>query len=283
MEIKGLNMTYGKTKALVDVNLNIEGNKIYGLLGRNGAGKTTLLNLITSKLFATSGEISIDGEMVKENDIALNKIFYMMEKNLYPEGLRIKKIFLWTKEFYTSFDIEYAKALALKFGLNINKKVKELSTGYISIFKVILTLASNAEVLIFDEPILGLDANHRDRFYKELLYNYSETPRTIIISTHLIDEVASVLENVIIIKEGKIILNKPVEELLESAYMISGESTKVDKYIADKNFIGEENMGKFKSVTVLEKMQSKNEESARALDLEINKAELQKLFISLTN
>jgi ABC-2 type transport system ATP-binding protein len=283
IEIKGLSMDYGNTKALDDVNLIIESNKIYGLLGRNGAGKTTLLNLITTKIFATKGEIIINGMSVTENDSSLSKVFYMMERNLYPDTLRVKQIFKWTKEYYTSFDMEYAKNLSVKFGLNINKKVKELSTGYTSIFKAILALASNAEILMFDEPVLGLDANHRDMFYKELILNYSEKPKTIIISTHLIEEVSSVLEDAIIIKEGKIIFNKPVEELLASAYVISGEAEKVDKYIVDKKYIGEEIMGKFKAVTVLETIQDKGRELAKALDLDINNAELQKLFISLTN
>lgn len=283
IEIKGITKDYGDTKALDNVSLKIEPNKIYGLLGRNGAGKTTLLNLMTNKIFPTSGEITIDGATVCENDETLNNIFYMMEKNLYPEALKVKEIFRWTKEFYINFDIEYAKALSDKFGLKLNKKIKELSTGYRSIFKAITALASNANIIAFDEPVLGLDANHRDMFYKELIANYSKNPKTIIISTHLIEEVANVLEEAIIIKNGRVILKESVEELLASAYTVSGEATKVDKYIEGKKCIGEEVMGKFKSVTVLESIQDKNKDMLKELDLEINKAELQKLFISLTN
>lgn len=283
IEIQGITMDYGNTKALDNISLTIEPNKIYGLLGRNGAGKTTLLNLLTNKMFPTSGDIKIDGDTVFENDKELNNIYYMMEKNLYPQGLKVKEIFKWTKVFYTSFDMEYAKVLSDKFGLNINKKIKTLSTGYTSIFKAILALSSYANIIIFDEPILGLDANHRDMFYKELIANYSENPRTIIISTHLIEEVANVLEEAIIIKDGRIILKQSIEELLASSYTVSGEAAKVDKYIENKKCVGEETMGKFKHVTVLESIQSKNKALAKELDLELNKAELQKLFISLTN
>ncbi|QNO15520.1 ABC transporter ATP-binding protein [Alkalicella caledoniensis] len=281
IEIKNLTKNYGGTKALDSINLTIEPNKIYGLLGRNGAGKTTLLNIMTNKLFPTTGEITLDGETVFENDKALNNIFYMMERNLYPEGMKIKEVFKWTKEFYTEFDTEYAEKLAEKFGLNINKKVKEQSTGYSSIFKAIVALATNANVLIFDEPVLGLDANHRDLLYKEILSNYIDNPKTIIISTHLIEEIADILEEVIIIKAGKVVLKKSVEELLSSAYTISGESSKVEQYLIDKKHIGTETMGKFKSVTVLEN--KKDHKLAMELDLEFGKAELQKLFISLTN
>lgn len=283
IQINKLTKTYGDTKALDNVSISIEPNKIYGLLGRNGAGKTTLLNLMTNKIFPTEGTITIDGESVIENDRALGKIYYMMDKNLYPETLKIKEIFKWTKEFNPSFDTEYATKLSEKFELNINKKVRELSTGFSSIFKAIITLASNASIMLLDEPVLGLDANHRDIFYKELIINYSKEPKTIIISTHLIEEVADVLEEAIIIKQGKIIKKESVEDLLTSAYTIAGEASNVDEYIKDRKYIGEEIMGKFKSVTVLESLENKNKDLAKKLNLEFSKVELQKLFISLTN
>jgi len=283
IEFNNITKCYKDTKALNNINLTIEENKIYGLLGRNGAGKTTLLNLLTNKIFPTEGDITIDGVSVFENDIALNNMFYMMEKSLYPEGLKVKEIFKWTKEYYPKFDIDYANNLAKKFGLNINKKIKELSTGYGSMFKAIVALASNTNILIFDEPVLGLDANHRDMFYKELITNYSENPKTIIISTHLIEEIEDVLEEVIIIKEGQIIEKKSVEELLSSAYTVSGETSKVDIYLKNKLYVGEETIGRFKSATVLEAAQYKDNALANELDLEFSNVQLQKLFISLTN
>ena len=283
IEIKGITKVYGNTKALDNINLTIEPNKIYGLLGRNGAGKTTLLNLITNKIFPTDGEITIDGDKVLENDKILNKVFYMMEKNLYPDSIKVKEVFKWTKEFYTKFDINYANSLSEKFKLNTNKKIKQLSTGYVSIFKAIIALAANVSILLFDEPVLGLDANHREMFYKELILNYSTKPKTIIISTHLIEEVADVLEEAIIIKEGRIIAKKSVEKLVASAYTVSGETAKVDKYLKGKEYIREENIGAFKAAVVLESIENKNAELADELGLEFGKVELQKLFISLTN
>lgn len=283
IEIKGISKNYGSTKALDKVTITIETNRIYGLLGRNGAGKTTLLNLMTNRIFPTEGDIMIDGETVFENDKVLSNMFYMTEQNLYPEGEKIKNIFKWTKEFYPLFDMEYAKGLSEKFGLDINKKVKGLSTGYNSIFKAITALASNADIVLFDEPVLGLDANHRDMFYKELIANYNESPKTIIISTHLIEEVAAVLEEAIIIREGKLIVKQSVEELLSGAYTVSGEASKVDKYIQGKKCIGIETMGSFKSATILEAAKDKDQALAEELKVEFTKAELQKLFISLTN
>lgn len=283
IEIKNMSKYYGNFCALKDISLKIEPNKIYGLLGRNGAGKTTLLNLINNRLFPTEGEITIDGEGVLENDKAIGKMFYMTEKDLYPEAMKVGKAFMWTKEFYPSFDMEYAMALSKKFSLNTKKKIKALSTGQNSIMKLIITLASNAEVLMFDEPILGLDANHRELFYKELLQNFIDKPKTIILSTHIIEEISDILERVIIIKDKAIAVDDSVENLLERAYSVAGAANKVDEFIKDKNPINTEVLGSFKSATILGELTVKDRETINSFELEINKVELQKLFIHLTN
>ncbi|MFZ5987580.1 MAG: ABC transporter ATP-binding protein [Bacillota bacterium] len=283
IEIKNITKYYGKTCALDKVSLKIEPNKIYGLLGRNGAGKTTLLNLVTNRLFPTEGEITIDSENVLENDSAIGKIFYMAEKNLYPEGMKVKDVFRWTKEFYPSFDCDYALNLCDKFALNPQKKIKSLSTGYNSVSKLITALASNAEVLIFDEPVLGLDAHHRDLFYKELLASYIEKPKTIILSTHIIEEIADILERVIIIKDKKIAVNDSVENLLKSAYCVSGPSDSIEKFIAGRNCINIDQMASFKSAIIMGEITDADKDTAKKLNLEFSKVELQKLFIHLTS
>lgn len=282
IQISNLTKEYGNHKVLDNVSLTIEENKIYGLLGRNGAGKTTLLNLITNRIFATEGNIKIDDEDVIENSNALGKIYFMTEQDLYPEGMKIKDLFKWSKEFYKSFDMDYALNLSKKFGLNINKKFKELSTGYSSICKIIITLSSGAEILLFDEPVLGLDANHRDMFYKELVANYIDEPKTIILSTHIIEEVSEILEKVIIIKDGKVLGDKEVESLLGEAYLVSGAADKVEKYIEDKKCINIESIAGFKAATIIGKLTDENKMQIRSLELETSKVELQKLFIHLT-
>lgn len=282
IKISNLTKEYGKNRVLDNVSLTIEENKIYGLLGRNGAGKTTLLNLITNRIFPSGGSVTIDNEDVIENSKALGKAYFMTEQDLYPEGMKIKDIFKWSKEFYKNFDMDYALNLSEKFGLNINKKFKELSTGYSSICKIITTLASGAEILIFDEPVLGLDANHRDMFYKELVANYIDEPKTIILSTHIIEEVSEILEKVIIIKDGKVLGDKEVESLLAEAYLISGPSEKVEKYIKDKKCINIESIAGFKAATIIGKITDENKIQIRDLELETSKVELQKLFIHLT-
>jgi ABC-2 type transport system ATP-binding protein len=283
IEIKNVSKAYGKTVALKNVTATIADGKICGFLGRNGAGKTTLLNIITNRLFADQGQVLIDGEPALENDRAQAKIFYMTEKTLYPNDMKARDVFRLTQGFYPQFDLGYAAALADRFKLETGKKIGELSTGYLSIFKLILTLASNAPVIIFDEPVLGLDANHRDLFYKELVAHYNAAPKTVILSTHLIEEAARLLEEVIIIKEGQILLTQPVEELLALAYTVSGSQENVDRYAVGKKVIREEALGRFKAATIYQKRNGTDQETLAQLGLDLAPARLQELFISLTH
>lgn len=162
IEIKGITKDFKNTRALNNVNLTFEENKIYGLLGRNGAGKSTLLKIISNRIFTDSGSVTVDGINSMEDDRALSKIYIMSESNLYPPKMKIKNIFKWTKEFYPAFDLDYANKLSKAFNLNVNKNTRSLSTGYNSIFKIIIALSVNVPYLFLDEPVLGLDANHRD-------------------------------------------------------------------------------------------------------------------------
>lgn len=282
INISNINKSYGTKEVLTNLTLTFEENKIYGLLGRNGAGKTTLLNLITDRLMLDSGEITVDGEPIYENDRALEKIYYMTERNLFPEEFKVKDVFKWTKEFYPGFEGDYALKLAKKFELNINKKIKELSTGYGSICKIIAALASGAEVLIFDEPVLGLDANHRELFYKELMENYIQKPKTIILSTHIIEEVSTLIEKVIIIKEGKIITSDEAEELLNKAYTVSGLGENIESYLKNKKVVNIEELASFKAATIMGEISKEDKLLAEKLELKFSKVELQKLFIYLT-
>jgi ABC-2 type transport system ATP-binding protein len=283
IEIKNVSKAYGKTVALKNVTATFTDGKICGFLGRNGAGKTTLLNIITNRLFADQGQVLIDGEPAVENDRAQAKLFYMTEKTLYPMDMRIREVFQLTRGFFPQFDLTYADSLAERFKLETEKKVGDLSTGYQSIFKLVLTLASNAPVIIFDEPVLGLDANHRDQFYRELLSHYNAAPKTVILSTHLIEEAAGLLEEVVIIKEGQILFTRPAEELLQLAYTVSGSQENVDRYITGKNVIRQETLGRFKEATILQKRSGNDQEALAHLGLDLTPTRLQELIISLTN
>lgn len=277
IELKNLTKHYKDTKALEDISLTIEYGKIYGLLGRNGAGKSTMVNLISNRIFPTSGEIFVDGEMSIENDEALRKIFTMSEHNLLPVDRKFKDAVKLVKEFYPTLDEDYAFALAEKFELDVKKKLMSLSTGYSSISKLIIALASGADYIFFDEPVLGLDPNHRELFYKELIDRYANTGSTFVISTHLIDECASLIEKAIIIDKGRLVTAEDTEKIMQDSYTVTGPAELVDKYTAGKTVIGSDNVGGIKSAYVKGKAENVPQ------GLEISKASLQSLFIRMTN
>ena len=279
IEVKNITKCYGSTTALKNVTLTFEENKICGLLGRNGAGKSTLLNLITNKIFPTEGAVFIDGAPVLENDAVLKDVYCMSEQTLYPDSMRVQDVFKWTKEFYPGMDTAYAHTLADKFALNTRKKIKALSTGYKSIYKIVAALSCNAPILLLDEPVLGLDANYRDVFYRELIESYSRAPRTIVLSTHLIEEAASVIENIAIIKDGVIIMNGTTHDALKAGMTVTGPAGLVDSVIQGQKVLGQDTLGGMKSVYVLGAI----DESRLPQGIEVSPLNLQNLFIHLTN
>ena len=277
IELKNLTKHYKDTKALEDVTLTIEYGKIYGLLGRNGAGKSTMVNLISNRIFPTSGEIFVDGEPSIENDSALRKIFTMSEHNLLPVDKKFKDAVKIVSMFYPDFDKDYAFRLAQMFELDVKKKLMSLSTGYSSIAKLIIALASGADYIFFDEPVLGLDANHRELFYRLLIERYAETGSTFIISTHLIDECANLIEKAIIIDKGRLVTADDTERIMENSYTVTGPAELVDKYTAGKTVVGSDTVGGIRSAYVKGKPENVPQ------GLEISKASLQSLFIQMTN
>ena len=274
---------YNTKPAVTNINLEFEKGYIYGLLGRNGAGKTTIINIITNRIFATEGQVFIGGDNAVENDFAQAKIFSMTEKSSYPSEMKVRDGLKWVKGFYDNFDTQYANKLCKLFNIDTSKSLKALSTGYNSIFKLILTLASTAEIMIFDEPVLGLDANYREIFYKEVLKRFAELNNTIIISTHLIEEISNIVEKIIIIDEGKIIANASTDEIKENAYVVSGNKTKVEEFIKTRKILHTESLGNYLAVTINDKVSSKDLHDAKTLDLEITAPKLQEVFIKLTS
>ncbi len=282
LETKNLSKNYGAVRALKDFSVRLEGNKIYGLLGRNGAGKTTFLNLISSRIFADRGDVTLFGQNAVENQDLLAKMCYMPEKNLFIPSMRVSEIISSAARFYETFDIAYAQRLCEKFDLNVKKKFKALSRGYESIIKVIIGLASRAPVTIFDEPVLGLDAAVRDLFYRELIEDYANAPRTYIVSTHLIEESADVFEEVLIIKEGALIGHLTVEELKERACYVSGKADAVDNAAAGLNILHTEMVGNVKVCVIYDKLSEDKREELLRHDVDISPVPVQKIFIYLT-
>lgn len=243
LKIKEISKTYGKNIILDNVSINIEPQKIYGLLGNNGAGKSTLLNIINNRIFSTTGKVELSGKSIFDNEKSLNKIYLMSEDDLYPSKLKINSLFKLTEKFYGEFDWDLAHQMLEEFELNPSKHLNKLSTGYRSITKLIVALCVPCDYIFLDEPVLGLDANHREMFYNFLLDTYQERLRTFVISTHLIEEISNLLERVIILDKGKIIDDNELEQLLYEAYVLSGSTNEIEDLLKDVQVLDKEVLG----------------------------------------
>lgn len=282
IEIKNLYKSYGKTGVLKGINLNLEENKIYGLLGRNGAGKTTLLNIISNQIRKTSGEVKLYGENVFENPKQVENICIVKDSGFGMEEIKVKKIFEAARMLYKNWDEEYKNQLVKEFDLNVRKKYNKLSRGNQTKVGLIVGLASRAKLTIFDEPSLGLDAATRYKFYNLLLEDFENNPRTIIISTHLIDEVANLFEEVIILKDGQVYIKDEVANILKKGYFLNGKEENIIPVIRNKNIIHREEFGNSIIIGIFDDLDEREKSMLRQNNVEISQIPLQKLFIYLT-
>lgn len=276
MKLSCHNLTrkFGDTTALNGVNLCLDEPKIYGLLGRNGAGKTTLLRLITNYIQPTEGSITLDEQNVWENEKAQHQIFLVTETSYFAE-MNANNLIQLMSEIYPSFDKQQCLDYAKRFELDLNKKYTALSTGYKSVLRAVLSLSVHTPFLFLDEPTLGMDAFHRELFYKLLIESYSESPSCILLSTHLISEVEGLLENVIILDHGKVLIDESSEQLLAQGYCVSGRISDVDDYCSGKNVIGSSVVGGLKTTAIL------GERNNVPDTLDVTGLSLQQLFVQL--
>ncbi|MFA5576913.1 MAG: ABC transporter ATP-binding protein [Tissierellaceae bacterium] len=282
LEIKGLNKSFGSNLVLKDINLDIEGNKIYGLLGRNGAGKTTLLNLISSQLIRNSGDIKYQGEEIFENSKAIEDMCLVKPLPESSKDKKVRDIFTMARLMYKNWDESYKEQLISEFNLNTNKRLQKLSAGNKTIVGLIIGLASRAKLTIFDEPTLGLDAAMRYMFYNSLLKDYETNPRTVIISTHLIDELANLFEEVIILNSNMITLKDEVSNLRERSYFLSGNGDIVNEIVKNRKILYREELGSTMIVGIYDNLSENEKREIRSRNIEISTIPLQKLFVFLT-
>ena len=273
---------YKDKLALNDISLTLEQGKIYGLIGRNGAGKTTLLSVLTAQNPATSGSVTLDDMAVWENRSALEHLCFSPELNVSAESglgsMKVKEYLRTASIYYRDWDSAMAERLVDLFELPVKKRMSKLSKGMLSMVTIIVAMASKAAFTFLDEPVAGLDVVAREQFYKLLIEEYTETGRTFVISTHIIEEAADVLEEVIILKDGKVLLEDDTQALVDSARYVSGKAEDVDAVTAGLETHHPEISGRAKSVTVLLKP---GQSLPAGYDVSIQPLNLQKVFLAL--
>ena len=282
IEVDGLTRRYGRLAAVDDATFTLEGNRIHGLLGRNGAGKTTLMQLLTGQEFASSGTIRVFGQSPVENAGVLQHVSFIKESQRYPEDFRPKHVLRSAPWFFENWDAEFAEQLVDDFRLPLNTRIKKLSRGQLSAIGVIVGLASRAPLTFFDEPYLGLDAVARQTFYDRLLEDYAEHPRTVVLSTHLIDEVANLLEHVLVIDQGRIIIDRSADDLRGAATTVVGSRAAVDAFTGSREVMHRDAIGGLATATILG-LDAAGKAEATAAGLELTAVSLQQLIIRKTD
>lgn len=282
VKVEGLNKIFNKKKVLDNLSLEIEEDKIYGLVGKNGAGKSTLLKIISCYYVKSSGNVKVFGEEPFENEKILCQICFTSSDRTLPSYLKIGEILNTLKEFYPNWDEEFRRELIKKFQLDENKVFDELSKGMKAMVNLIIGLASRAPLTIYDEPYSGLDPVYKELFYKILLEDYEKNPRTIIFSTHYLDEVSRLFENLIIMDRGRVLINEEMDSLREKSFYIKGDRDTIEEIENNLNVINSEVYGKNKILWVFQEIPNLLREKIINKDLSIESLGVQKLFVGLS-
>lgn len=282
IEVAGLHKRYRDAAALNDVSFRVEKDAIYGLLGRNGAGKTTLMSILTAQNFATEGRVRVFGEDPYENPRVLSRMCFVRESQKYPDDAKPAHAFAAAKIFFPNWDDDLAADLIRQFQIPVTRTIKKLSRGQLSAVGVVIGLASRAEITFFDEPYLGLDAVARQIFYDRLLEDYSSHPRTIILSSHLIDEVANLLERVIVLDGGRVVMDEDTDAVRERAATIVGDAAAVDAFCVGREVLHREGLGGVASVTILGALTPGDRRALAEARLEVSPVSLQEFIVRAT-
>lgn len=212
LETHNLSKKYGVYTALQDVSLTINCGRIIGLLGPNGSGKTTLLKIINGLLVPSSGSITIGGEA--PGVVTKQHVSFLPDTSYFPKWMKITDLFTYFNDFYEDFEVTKAKEMLKHLNINEKMKLKHMSKGTLEKVQLILTMSRNANLYCLDEPIGGVDPATRDYILQTIINNYSENA-SVLISTHLIADVESVLDDVIFLQNGQIRLQSTVDEIRE--------------------------------------------------------------------
>lgn len=238
-----LTKIHGRVTALHNLSVTIDENTITGLIGRNGAGKTTLLKLIAGFWQQTSGDIQVFAKKPFNNLFVSSNTIFVGDAMGFPNSLSLLELFQQADSFYENWDMELAQRLFDYYAFHPKQVYGSLSKGRKSTFNMIFAVATRCALTIFDEPTNGMDASARSDFYRIILKDYLKVPRAIIISSHYLDEMESILENVLLIDQGKVKLHLAIDELKEYAIAVEGRSAIVRQWLQGTDIIYEEKTG----------------------------------------
>lgn len=275
IHLKGISKSYNHQNALSNINETIKKNTIVGLVGANGAGKTTLMKIIAGQILSTDGEITLDKTFDHYSNICL-----LSDNEAILENYSLKEVLAFLPEYYPNFDKELALNYARLLDVNVKKSFSKLSKGQKGKFNLVIALSSRAYITLLDETYISLDAPSRHQFFDLLLEDYRTFPRTIIISTHYIDEVNRLFDDIIVLDKGKIIVHEEKDVLEEKCMTIMGPTDLGDQLLTKFNVIHREEIGKRTIYSLYDDISSIEKELILK-NFEISVTPLEKWFIHL--
>ncbi len=273
IKLENVTKKYGDLHVLKDITLKIDEPGIYCLLGRNGAGKTTFLKSISGHQNITSGIIEVDGKKISTASLETGVSY--IENFARHFNLPVKKLLDIASKVNPDYDYAFAFEMMERFELDGKKKFNQLSLGMKTMVSTIICLASNKKVILLDEPVLGFDAVMRVEFYEMLEESFRKHPRIIIVSTHIIEEIAKTIQKLIIIDKGMIRFFDTLQSIEAKAFRISGLKKDVETATQNLNIIGQDTIGGLATCYIFD-TPPKNDSS-----LEIQLLSLQDFFIQM--
>lgn len=273
IELKQVTKQYGQAAVLKNITLSIDKPGIYCLLGRNGAGKTTLLKSIAGYQNITDGTIRVDGKTIITSTLDTGVSY--IENFAKHFNLPVRKLLRIASEVNPNYDYEFASDMMERFELDGKKKFNHLSLGMKTMVSTIICLASNKEVVLLDEPVLGFDAIMRVEFYDMLAESFRKHPRITIVSTHIIEEIAKTIQKLIIIDKGSVRFFDTLQSVETKSFSISGLQKDVEAATQNLNIIGQDTVGGLATSYIFDNPPKE------AVSLEIHPLSLQEFFIQM--
>ena len=273
IELKQVTKQYGQATVLKNITLTVDEPGIYCLLGRNGAGKTTLLKSIAGYQNITSGTIQVGGKTITTSTLDTGVSY--IENFAKHFNLPVRKLLRIASEVNPNYDYDFASEMMERFELDGKKKFNHLSLGMKTMVSTIICLASNKEVILLDEPVLGFDAIMRVEFYDMLTESFQKHPRIIIVSTHIIEEIAKTIQKLIIIDKGSVRFFDTLQSVETKAFSVSGLQKDVEAATRGLHIIGQDTVGGLVTSYIFDNPPE------QAASLEIHPLSLQDFFIQM--
>ena len=273
IELRQVTKQYGQAAVLKNITLSIDEPGIYCLLGRNGAGKTTLLKSIAGYQNITSGTIQVDGKAIATSTLDTGVSY--IENFARHFNLPVRKLLRLASEVNPNYDYDFASEMMDRFELDGKKKFHHLSLGMKTMVSTIICLASNKSAVLLDEPVLGFDAIMRVEFYDMLAESFRKHPRIIIVSTHIIEEIAKTIQKLIILDKGSVRFFDALQSIEAKAFSVSGLQKDVEAATKGSNVIGQDTVGGLATAYLFD---TPPEQTA---SLEIRPLSLQDFFIQM--